>query len=429
MGKIYEIRDPIHGFISLNAWEWDIINHPAFQRLRRIKQLAWTDMVYPGAMHTRFEHSLGVMHVATLMYDQIINRSKDFLKSDMTFDDTGLLRDKTLIRLAALLHDVGHSPFSHAGEGTMDINPETKKPYKHEDYSAAIVSFELKDVIECHPINENYHITAEEISNFLKGDPKLGRRILWRPLISSQFDADRADYLLRDSYHIGVQYGKYDLNRFLVTMKIVQDPKTENPSIGIEYGGLHAAEALIIARYMMFTQVYFHHTRRAYDHHIEDALKILLKKSQKGTEKFPSPTSKDNIKNYLEWDDWKVLGLIKENEADEPGKIIINREHARRIYETQEVPTEEELTKWEEIRKRLSGKISFLDNAENSWYKFDKTDLNVIKDQSSTKEVIPLSELSSVIHGLRPIKQKRIYVPFLQKEAAQKIVDDIKNKN
>lgn len=112
----YEIRCPIHGFIVLNEWERTIVSDPAFQRLRRIRQLAWTDQVYPGAMHTRFEHSLGVMHTATLMYDTIRERSRDILEGEFRYNNAGLDRDRQLVRLAALLHDVGHGPFSHASE-------------------------------------------------------------------------------------------------------------------------------------------------------------------------------------------------------------------------------------------------------------------------------------------------------------------------
>src|ERR1700688_2169002 len=105
--QIYEIRCPVHGFIVLNDWEWTVISQPAFQRLRRIRQLAWTDYVYPGAMHTRFEHSIGVMHTASLLYDSIEKRSQNLLKSDLAYNDAGLKRDRQLVRLAALLHDVG----------------------------------------------------------------------------------------------------------------------------------------------------------------------------------------------------------------------------------------------------------------------------------------------------------------------------------
>jgi HD superfamily phosphohydrolase len=137
--QTYEIRCPVHGFITINDWEREIINQPAFQRLRRIRQLAWTDMVYPGAMHTRFEHSLGVMHVATRLYDAIVERSGEILKSELAYDNDGLNGDKKLVRLAALLHDVGHTPFSHAGEDLFPLQSDGKSRFKHEHYSASII--------------------------------------------------------------------------------------------------------------------------------------------------------------------------------------------------------------------------------------------------------------------------------------------------
>ena len=108
----YEFRCPVHGFITLSDWEREIVSQPAFQRLRRIR----TDQVYPGAMHTRFEHSLGVMHVATAMYEGIVRASRDVPERELKFDAAGLERDRILVRLTALLHDVGHAPFSHAAE-------------------------------------------------------------------------------------------------------------------------------------------------------------------------------------------------------------------------------------------------------------------------------------------------------------------------
>src|SRR6266550_2965634 len=126
--RLYEIRCPVHGFVTLNDWERTIIAEPAFQRLRRIRQLAWTDQVYPGAMHTRFEHSLGVMHVATRLYEAVARRSRELLVSELVYTEDGLERDKKLVRLAALLHDVGHSPFSHAGEGLFPLRPGSDKP-------------------------------------------------------------------------------------------------------------------------------------------------------------------------------------------------------------------------------------------------------------------------------------------------------------
>jgi uncharacterized protein len=425
----YEIRDPIHGFIVINEWERDIINHPVFQRLRRIKQLAWTDMVYPGAMHTRFEHSLGVMHIASQMFGQIKTRREHFLKSELKFTDGGLERDYILIRLAGLLHDVGHAPFSHAGEELMPVNPANGKVFKHENYSAAAISYLLTDVIENHPLNQNYKIKAQDVADFLNGSPSLGRTLLWRGLFSSQLDADRSDYLLRDSHHIGVAYGKYDLHRLLATLTISFDPETEAPVLAIEEGGSHAAEGLIIARYMMFTQVYFQHTRRAYDHHIASAIKSVLAydfgqtKDNKTT--FPPPSNKENIEYYLKWDDWRVLGMISEGLGGEDGEIIHKRQHHRRVYETPEIPQEEDLNYANIVCQKLGNMVSFIDKAASSWYKFGNEDIMIAETTRGKERLTHLSRLSSVIGGLKAINQTRIYVPHFRKSEAIEIINKL----
>jgi HD superfamily phosphohydrolase len=261
----YELRDPIHGFIEIDEWERDIINQPAFQRLRRIKQLAWTDMVYPGATHTRFEHSLGVMHVATRLFDAIRNRSADLL-GQLGYESAGLDRQRQLIRLAALLHDLGHAPFSHAAEEILPVDPRTGKRFVHEQYSAAIAEHALADVIEQHPHNhKNYGLRVEHLKEFFLETPS-SEGLVWRDLVSSQMDADRMDYMLRDSYHAGVAYGRYDLDRVAATLALVERPDQDGFALGVGEGGLHAVEGLILARYMLFTQVYFHKTRVIYDY-------------------------------------------------------------------------------------------------------------------------------------------------------------------
>ena len=428
MGKIFEIRDPIHGFVKLNEWERDIINHPVFQRLRRIRQLGLTDMVYPGSMHTRFEHSLGVMHVATRMFDHIRERRIDFLKSELNFNEDGLGRDLVLMRLSCLLHDVGHAPFSHAAEGLMDKDIRSGKLYKHEHYSAAAVYFLMQDVIENHPLNQNYHIKAKDIADFLNGDSSVGRSLLWRNLVSGQLDADRADYLLRDSHHIGVAYGHYDLSRLIETLTVAIDPDTTSAVIAVEEGGEHAAEALIIARYMMFTKVYFQHTSRAYDYHSVEAIKYLLTKHQSQTSivnksAFPPPTSKENVEEYLKWDDWRVLGQIREDRADVNGTIMMERKHHRAVFETPEIPSADDQEFAKEIQDALSANIGFVDCASSSWYKFEAADIPLLLQPGHRDEQLTtLSTRSSVVKGLKAVERTRIYVPIDKKLESREIV-------
>jgi len=429
-----EIRDPIHGFVILNEWERDIINHTVFQRLRRIRQLSLTDMVYPGAMHTRFEHSLGVMHVATRMFDHICEKRKTFLESELKFDDAGLKRDRVLVRLSCLLHDVGHAPFSHAAEGLMDVDPATGRPFKHEQYSAAAVSFLMRDVIENHPSNQNYHIKAKDIADFLNNDSCLGRSLLWRNLVSGQLDADRADYLLRDSHHVGVTHGHYDLNRLIATLTVAIDPETSSPVLAIEEGGEHTAEALIIARFMMFTQVYFQHTRRAYDRHSIEVIAHILSRNQQersfaNKEAFPPPTSKEHIEDFLKWDDWRVLGLISDGQGGDHGRILMERSHYRAVFETPEIPSFEDHELAKEIQEHLGGNVGFIDRASSSWYKFDASDVPLLlRPGQSDEKMTILSACSPVVSGLKAIERIRIYVPQDKKSESRALVAEIRNR-
>lgn len=425
--KIFEFRDPVFGFVTINEWEREIVNHPVFQRLRRIRQLAWTDMVYPGALHSRFEHSLGVMKIATDMFNTIVEKRKEFLRTRLNFTEDGFGRDRILVRLASLLHDIGHAPFSHAGEELMVINPDTGKPFKHEDYTVALIRHFMKDVIENHPLNENYRITADDVADFYAGKSSVRRSILWRGLVSGQLDADRADYLLRDSHHIGVQYGRYDLSRLLVTLTVANDENGE-PVLAVEKGGWHAAEGLILARYMMFTQVYFQHTRRAYDHHVAGVMKHIVEDSQACTcdhkGKFPPPTAKDSLKEYLEWDDWRVLGLVQAGHGGEHGRILKERKHHRCVYQTNEVPTVNDIIELENVTEKLGDLVCFIDHAENSWYKFGKEDITIFENITNEKkpDTVLLSNLSSVVRGLNAVKQKRVYVPLDRKKEARGIL-------
>jgi HD superfamily phosphohydrolase len=415
--RTFEIRCPVHGFVALNDWERQIISHPAFQRLRRIRQLAWTDQVYPGAMHTRFEHSLGVMHTATLLYDSIVRNAKDVLSKELGYDDAGFRRNRQLVRLGALLHDVGHSPFSHASEELFPDQENGEEKYAHEQYSAAIVRGPLKAAIEDHKLNQgNYGFTADDVAALIEGSAGAKQGIFWRDLITGQMDADRMDYLLRDSHHAGVQYGRFDLHRLISTVTAIPGVEGSPPRLGIEYGGWHAAEALVLARYFMFTQVYFHKTRVAYDIHLREAMKELLSGGH-----FPKPLPGE-LDEYLKWDDWRVLGLLAEGKGGEHGERLSKRDHYRLVFQTNEVQTEADRKRLARVRESLGELLAVEMPASKSWYKLDDSDIAVYSSQDGQNKVAPLSEYSNVARHLGKNDQILVYCrPEHKQEAARKI--------
>jgi len=414
----YEIRCPIHGFVFFNDWERTIISQPAVQRLRRIRQLAWTDYVYPGATHTRFEHSLGVMHTATRLYDAIVERSSETLRSELQYTDDGLRRGRQLVRLAALLHDVGHAPFSHAAEELLPRDAGGAR-FTHEQYSAAVVRTKLRSAIEDHPLAHNSGFTADEIASFLEGSKQARQSVFWRDLIDGQMDADRMDYLLRDSHHAGVQYGRFDLERVIATIVAIPDARGAAPRLGVSEGGWHAAEALVLARYFMFTQVYFHKTRVAYDIHLREALKTMLPSGV-----FPRPLDAE-LDEYLDWDDWRVLGLLAAGKGGEHGQRIADRNHFREVYHTPEVASRDDLETLQRVKDALGNLVAAEESASRSWYKTGDADIPVISD---TKAVAPLSKYSSVLANMRLNNQISVYSRPEQAQEARNKVAEVLNR-
>jgi HD superfamily phosphohydrolase len=417
--RTYEIRCPVYGFVTLNDWEWQIISQPAYQRLRRIRQLAWTDYVFPGAMHTRFEHSLGVMHMATMLYDGVMDQSREILRSEIGYNDDGLARHKALVRLTALLHDIGHGPFSHAAEELFPFrNGSDGERYVHEEYSAAIVRRYFNDVISNHPLNTNYGFSAEDVANLLEGKPEAGKALFWRDLIAGQLDADRMDYLLRDSLHCGVSYGQYDWQRLVHTVAAVPPTAEGGPRVGVTEGGWHAAEGLIVARYFMFTQVYFHKTRVIYDHHLQEALADLLPAGL-----FPAPKG-NHLAKYLEWDDWRVLGLLQKGKGGDHGRRLAERNHFREVIHTPETPSASELEQLAKWREGLGDLLAAEMPAEKSWYKAGPADIQILVDRPKL-EVEPLSKYSSIVRSMEPIRQVRLYSrPEQRADAIARVVNN-----
>lgn len=213
------IRDSVHGDLHLEKFEIDLIDTPQIQRLRHIKQLGFTYLVYPGANHTRFEHSIGTMYLASRLAD------------NLALDDY----QKSILRVCAILHDSGHGPFSHVSEGVVDSS--------HEELTSKLIKeSQLSDLL-----SEEFDLN--EIINIISGKGSLGQ------IISGELDVDRMDYLLRDSHYTGVAYGVIDVERLIYNMILKEN-------LILKRKGLQAAESMLLARYSMYPSVYQHHTTR-----------------------------------------------------------------------------------------------------------------------------------------------------------------------
>jgi len=393
---VHEIRDPIHGFIKYNNLERDIINSRPFQRLRYIKQLAFTDYVYPGASHTRFAHSLGVMEFATKIFDTLLQKEEHriLLQETLNWGIRETQRNHQLLRLGALLHDIGHSPFSHAAEFLF------KNGQNHEDYSKNIIlSTEVGEIIDDN--KNTLGFAKEDVASLISGRV-LSDIAFLQEIISGQIDADRIDYLLRDSMYCGVDYGKFDYQRLINTLTIIPEDDSGNPILAVEEGGVHTVEGLILARYFMFLQVYFHRVRRAYDIHLENALKEVL----------PNKHFPENLEEYLTLDDVEIIRLIREHNGLESSSRILNRNHYRTAYSTGEhIESHEEFSFYlilESLKNKFGEVQIHEDAAQTSLHKFDRVNL-FIKTQESARGYLRIEERSRILKDFnRPINQRRI---------------------
>ena len=216
------IRDPIHDHIELDELALSLIDTPVVQRLRRIRQLGFSNLVYPGANHTRFEHSLGVYHLTRMLIDQVEEH-----------------RQKELLA-AALLHDVGHGPFSHATENL--IQRYTKK--KHDDVEAILRKGSVSDILR------DNSISISAVASHIRGETSIGQ------IINSEIDVDKMDYLVRDAHYIGVAFGLVD------HIRLIHEISFKENRLVLNTGGLQAAESLLVSRFLMHPTVYFHHVSR-----------------------------------------------------------------------------------------------------------------------------------------------------------------------
>lgn len=351
------IRCPVHGFIRYSKRERQIIDHWAFQRLRNIRQLALCYYVYPGAMHSRFEHSLGVMEMTSRAFDTLALKFKQLLTEELQqvpeFKDETLRRARQTLRLLALLHDAGHGAFSHAAESVLPSGA------KHEDISVYVMENVLRKDLD----SLFFEGMASLLVRIMKRSPEL---IFLRQFVIGEMDMDRTDYLWRDSLHCGVEYGKFDFRRLIESLVVLKHPDTGRLQIGLEKGGEHVFEALLIGRYQMNTQVYYHRTRRIFDHYLTEYMKLWGKKNYK------------NIDDVLKYDDLKLLVQMdsdtkKANNRTELAQRIVTRRHHKVVYETGDSADYIKLARikrvFETLKEEYKATDFYLDDARGSIHK------------------------------------------------------------
>lgn len=372
------IRDSVYGDIRLNEIEVEVMDNPQFQRLRRIKQLGLISLIYPGANHTRFEHSIGTMHIASKLADKLDLNQKD----------------KELVRISALLHDIGHGPFSHVSEGVLSFPHEELTKYVIENTA-------IRDIIE-----KKFDI--DKIIEIINGEGKFG------PIVSGELDADRMDYLLRDSHYTGVAYGIIDYERIISNLNL-------NKHLSLDIKGVQAAEGALVSRYFMYPSVYQHHTTRIVNSMFRRGLKKLI------------DSGVINENDMYKYDDADIIGIFRNSEGYP--KEIMERLDNRNIFKRVKTirldnfKTPEKLYKIENKELRKAEEEIAMD------YDIDKdyVILNIAEyprfDEMKTEvsvdgKLYPLTEISNIIAALSKarfnIPDISLYVPEEEKSKFKK---------
>lgn len=336
--QTHEIRDPIHVFIRIDSDERRVVDSTPIQRLRDIHQLSMTYLLYPSATHKRFEHSLGVMELAGRAFDVLTDPENlnDEIKDSLPDIVKRNVREywRRALRLAALVHDVGHLPFLHSAEHLL-----LPEGHSHETITREIIESELMRSIwkKLTPPVRTSDIVKLAVGKQHASDLEFS---LWETLLSEiitgdVFGVDRIDYLLRDSLHAGVAYGRFDHYRLVDTLRFLPHPATGAPALGVEEGGLHSAEALQIARYFMFAQVYLHPVRRAYDLLLQGFMSSWIE----------GANALETCEDVLKISDSDLLVALKHasESPDVAGHEFARRINERRHFRTLYEPTQHEL--------------------------------------------------------------------------------------
>ena len=386
------LKDPVHSYIHINyEVVWNCLDSKEFQRLRRIRQLGGDFQVYPTAEHSRFSHSLGVYEIVRRMVTEIKSLSVELSEYD-----------KICVMLAGLLHDVGHGPFSHAFEHVTN--------HSHEDYTAKIIlgETELKQVLtEVSP-----RLPEDIVSIIEHNHPN----DILNQIISGQLDADRMDYLLRDSYFSATSYGQFDLERILRTMRVRKIDENKKALV-VKYTGIHSVEDYIMARYQMYWQVYYHPVARSYEAvfiQLFNRLKDIFKDNKEyfSDMKVLIPFLEKNVvsvEEYFKLDENSLLyccSLIQDKD-DEIAVDLAQRLQNRRLFEYVDY-SEENLAQIKNMLKEQNLDEKYylrVENVEASVYSPYKG-RKILIEQLDGK-IVALEKASTIVESITKGETKR----------------------
>jgi HD superfamily phosphohydrolase len=380
---VISIRDPIHGFIRIDPMEEALLGSRPMQRLRFIRQLGPTFLIFPGAEHSRFAHVLGTMHMAGRVYDALAAKSEGRLSIDPSCPE------RRLVRAAALLHDIGHAPFSHTAEDLFEDGID------HEDMTRRLLALpEIEETFQRH----GEGLDSQAVIRLLEKSSQ-GIEHLLSEIVSGELDVDKMDYLQRDSLYCGVRYGNFDLERMLDTMVPIQDPSDGTWRIGIDHGGVHALEALVMARYYMFTQVYFNPTGKVMELHLNEWLR------GEGIQ-WPSDPER-----FLEMDDTWVHHRLRDSPSLHARALVL-RERFRLAFETREHLSPEDSQRFEALLPRLNEQFGrenlLIDHSAKDPHRLSKSRILVRRFDGALEA---MAEASDFIRHLSRIDSFRIYAP------------------
>ncbi|MHA1408128.1 MAG: HD domain-containing protein [Candidatus Heimdallarchaeaceae archaeon] len=431
------IADTVHKYIDIPSQLFiDIIDTQEFQRLRRLIQLGGVSISYPSATHSRFMHSLGAFNVANKICTDLNTRYPDILTTE----------DITKVSLTALIHDIGHGPFSHMFEDTIRMlctnSPDkgcTDK-YKafihHENISEQIV---LDGTSEIASILEREKFDRKSIGNLIQGRNVRGKQF-FNQLINSQLDADSLDYLMRDSVATGVSFGLYNLERLYAMLDLTPEGK-----IVVREKGLQSVEQVVIALYMQFTRVYFHKTVRCYEYMLKLFISQIFQQLDEGKELQVLPFMRDFVENP----NWKTLMNLTDDiiytqlhytsakeESDSFIKKLANEILHRTLFKS--IPLTEEMAQSvlenEEkinyvVRKYGYPTISWsIDQFGNRYYTpyEEEENHNAIMIKMKTGELKQLSEVSEIVASLSSPKYNNLLIfPAPCRKEITQIVRDL----